>query len=64
MFFYMYLLTLILEMLLLTGIIPISSPVYPVSKSCNECYKWLIVYISGSLLSNLVLSHHHGGVLC
>ncbi|CDH50472.1 chitin synthase export chaperone [Lichtheimia corymbifera JMRC:FSU:9682] len=28
MFFYMYLLTLILEMLLLTGIIPISSPVY------------------------------------
>lgn len=45
MFFYMYLLTLILEMLLLTGIIPISSPVYQVSKSCHGCMpRWLIMY--------------------
>lgn len=31
MFFYLYEITLILEMLLITGIIPISSPAYDVS---------------------------------
>jgi hypothetical protein len=33
MFFYLYMVTTFLEMLLVTGIIPTSSPVYPVSFS-------------------------------
>lgn len=40
MFFYLYMLCTFMEMLLVTGIIPISSPVYPVSAISKQVDVW------------------------
>lgn len=65
MFFYLYMITVFLEMLLVTGIIPTASSVYPVSKfvhhvpalfiiTCIQHFIYICLLCSGSQLFMLV----------